>query len=79
MAVVHGILAPPIISHDTIIGLKAWHSLREGASWNHIKDPDLANISQDVDAYLSWWSPGQYVPVGILVGPEKARLRRECG
>jgi hypothetical protein len=68
VAIAHWLLAPPIISHDTIIGFETWRSMQQGAGWNQLLAPDPADISRSSGGFLTWWSPGQYLPAGLLMG-----------
>lgn len=59
-------ITPPVMSHDTTIGMRVWHHFMLGGAWNSIAGPDSQDISQSLEGTVTWWSPGQYVPLGIL-------------
>lgn len=65
-AVVHFGCAPPVISHDSAIGWQTWRSMQAGADWNQILWPDPDDIARSKGGYLVWWTPGQYLPLGLL-------------
>lgn len=56
--------SPPILNPDSASGFAVWESRQAGAPWNHLRFPDPADISKDSDAFLTWWSPGQYTVPG---------------
>jgi len=59
-------IAPPVINSDPGVGLMSWFHFIEGGSWNTILTPDSNNIAQSIEYPVTWWAPGQYVPIGIL-------------
>ncbi len=67
LAATHRCFAPPVISHDTAIGLKIWSDMERGGRWNEISVPNDANIATDTAGFVAWWSPGQYLPAGLLI------------
>lgn len=56
----------PLLFADTGTGLLAWNNFTTGGTWNTIREPDPANIADDIEYPVTWWSPGQYVPLGLL-------------
>lgn len=60
-------LAPPQISPDTATGLLAWKNYASGGTWNTLALPDPTDIARTVEEPVTWWSPGQYAPLGLLV------------
>ncbi len=58
---------PPLLFSDTATGLLAWHNFVQGGSWNTIIEPSAANLALNIEQPITWWSPGQYVPLGLLV------------
>jgi len=59
-------ISPPIINSDPGVGLMSWLHFVEGGTWNTILTPDSSNIAQSIEYPVTWWAPGQYVPIGIL-------------
>lgn len=59
--------APPQISPDTATGLLAWKNYASGGTWNTLALPDPTDIARTVEEPVTWWSPGQYAPLGLLV------------
>jgi len=59
-------IAPPMIFSDTAVGFMSWLHFIEGGTWNTILTPDSSNIAQSIEYPVTWWSPGQYVPLGLL-------------
>jgi len=59
-------IAPPLINYDTAVGFRAWLHFVEGGTWNTILTPNSNNIAQSFEYPVTWWAPGQYVPIGIL-------------
>ena len=57
---------PPQLWPDTGFGLLAWRNFVAGGAWNTISEPSSANLSLNVEHVVTWWSPGQYVPLGVL-------------
>jgi hypothetical protein len=56
---------PPFINWDSGWGFVAWRGTLLGAS-NCIVSPDPTNIARDTTAYLTEWSPGQYLIPGAI-------------
>ena len=65
-AVIEALWARPMVWADSAAGFNVWDSMRAGASWNCYSEPDPANIARNHEVFRTWWSPGQYVPVGLL-------------
>jgi len=57
---------PPEIDYDTVVGLEAWANYLNGRAWNTLPRVDPDNISGSIDHPLTWWPPGQYLPLGLL-------------
>jgi hypothetical protein len=51
---------------DSGWGFLVWDSMQRGASFNFAVVPDPANISRDVAAFNTVWSPGQYWFPGVM-------------
>jgi hypothetical protein len=58
--------APPQVWPDTGFGLLAWRNFSAGGTWNTILEPSSADIAIDTESAVTWWAPGQYVPLGML-------------
>ncbi|MFA6286232.1 MAG: hypothetical protein WC661_02515 [Opitutaceae bacterium] len=58
--------ARPMVWADSAAGFHVWDSMRAGAAWNCYVEPDPANIAKNHEVFRTWWSPGQYMPAGLL-------------
>ncbi len=56
----------PKLDSDASSGMLVWSSMEKGARWNRTLEPDPANIAEDRQNFMTWWSPGQYLAVGPL-------------
>ncbi len=56
-----------MVSRDTSVGLVIWQNMQVGGGWNQLDLPDPANIALSKPVFVTWWSPGQYVPTGLLL------------
>jgi hypothetical protein len=56
----------PKVDSDASSGMLVWSSMEKGAGWNRALAPDPANIAEDRQEFMTWWSPGQYLAVGPL-------------
>jgi hypothetical protein len=59
------LFVPPYVSWDSGWGFVAWRGTLLGAA-NSIISPDPANIARDTAAFLTEWSPGQYLIPGAI-------------
>jgi len=59
-------IMPPYIDYDTAVGLAAWGNYKNGGTWNTILRADPENIANSTEESLTWWPPGQYLPLGLL-------------
>jgi hypothetical protein len=59
------LFVPPYINWDSGWGFVAWRGTLLGAA-NSIISPDPANIVYDTAAFLTEWSPGQYLIPGAI-------------
>ena len=57
---------PMGIDADPANGFEVWRSMQRGAAFNHLIEPDSADISRDQEVFLSWWTPGQYLVPGVV-------------
>ncbi len=58
--------APPMLWSDTATGLQAWLHFAAGGTWNTLPLPDPIDVARTIEQPVTWWSPGQYVPLGVL-------------
>ncbi|MES2278826.1 MAG: hypothetical protein V4592_22535 [Bacteroidota bacterium] len=65
---------PTAIYPDPSMGFQVLRSMRMGAPFNVLVSPDTADIAQNTDRFLSWWSPGQYLVPYLFVGLFKLNL-----
>jgi len=59
-------IAPPMIFSDTSDGLSAWFNFVEGGTWNSKSIPDPDSLERNIEEAVTWWAPGQYIPLGLL-------------
>jgi len=59
-------IMPPYIDYDTEVGLAAWGNYKNGGTWNTVLRADPENIANTVEESVTWWPPGQYLPLGLL-------------
>jgi hypothetical protein len=52
---------PPSIYPDPSWGLQVMRCMEQGHGFNLLVSPDPTNIANNHSAFLSWWSPGQYL------------------
>ncbi|MFZ0422353.1 MAG: hypothetical protein WAL80_05700 [Xanthobacteraceae bacterium] len=57
----------PAMVFDTAAGFAVFRSMLEGAPFNYGFSPDPSNIANDIETFLTWWSPGQYLVPGAFV------------
>lgn len=57
----------PSLMPDPAYGLLVHKSMRAGAPWNHMVEPDPANLARDISYFYAVWSPGQYALPGWLI------------
>jgi len=55
-----------MINSDPGVGFMSWLHFVEGGTWNTILTPDFRDITQSIEYPVTWWAPGQYVPIGLL-------------
>jgi hypothetical protein len=60
------LIAPPLLWSDTATGLLSWWHFVSGGTWNTIPVPDPVDIARSLESAVTWWSPGQAVPLGLL-------------
>jgi len=59
-------VAPPVLSYDVMHGLHIWIHYIKGGAWHSLSVPDPSNIAQNIETPVSWWTPGLYLPIGIV-------------
>jgi len=59
-------IIPPKIDYDTAVGLAAWGNYKNGGTWNTVLRADPENIANATEESVTWWPPGQYLPLGLL-------------
>jgi len=52
---------PSAVYPDPAHGFQVMRSMEMGGKFNMITSPDQSDISKNTSAFLSWWSPGQYL------------------
>ena len=65
---VAGALVRPNMYSDSGWGFVGWYTQGRASSFNHSLTPDLADISREVEAFMSTWTPGQHLLPGLLEG-----------
>lgn len=58
---------PPRMNADSSAGLFALRDMLEGGAFNSFAMPDPLNIANDVETFLTLWSPGQYLAPGGFI------------
>lgn len=59
-------IAPPLLWSDTATGLLSWRHYAGGGTWNTLALPDPVDIARTIETTVTWWSPGQAMPLGLL-------------
>jgi hypothetical protein len=57
----------PSLLPDAAYGLLVDKSMRQGAPWNHMREPLAGDIARDRTYFYAIWSPGQYAVPGVLI------------
>ena len=57
----------PTVGQDSGVGFVTLRSMLQGGAFNYFISPDPANIANDSAAFLTWFSPGQYLVPGAFV------------
>jgi hypothetical protein len=58
---VTSIFIPPIVNGDSGVGFRVLHNMFAGGAFNTYTEPDPNNIANDHVAFVTLWSPGQYL------------------
>lgn len=56
----------PSMYADQGTGFLILEAMKRGAPFNTMPIPDPADISRDMDFFVAWWSPGQYLVPGFF-------------
>ena len=62
-----GVTVRPSIMPDPSYGFSVLDSMRKGAPWNNVIEPDAQNIAQDRASFYAVWTPGQYAIPGMIM------------
>lgn len=60
------VIVRPTLYSDSGWGLVGWYSQARASAFNYSMDPDLSDISREVEAFMSTWGPGQHVLPGLV-------------
>lgn len=56
----------PSMYADQGTGFLVLEAMKRGGPFNTMPIPDPADISRDLDFFVAWWSPGQYLVPGLF-------------
>lgn len=56
----------PSMYSDQGTGFLVLEAMKRGGPFNKMAIPDPADISRDLDFFVAWWSPGQYLVPGLF-------------
>ena len=56
----------PSIYSDSGWGFLVGESMKQGAPFNSLREPDAQDIAKDSDRFIAAWSPGQYTLPDLL-------------
>lgn len=56
----------PSMYSDQGTGFLVLEAMKRGGPFNSMPIPDPADISRDLDFFVAWWSPGQYLVPGLF-------------
>lgn len=54
-------VAPPALYPDPSWGFQVMRSMENGGGFNLLIGPNQDNLAQNTAAFITWWSPGQYL------------------
>ena len=57
----------PSVGVDPAYSLRVYQSMQAGASWNHVIEPDVADLSRDTSKFFAMFSPGSYLAPSVLM------------
>ncbi|MEO6520923.1 MAG: hypothetical protein ABIN91_04545 [Mucilaginibacter sp.] len=55
------VICPPALFPDPSWGFQVMRSMQMGGGFNQLITPSQSNLNNDNIAFLTWWSPGQYL------------------
>lgn len=61
-----GAIVRPNMYSDSGWGFLGWYTQDRASSFNYALGPDKADISQEVEAFMTTWTPGQHVLPGLV-------------
>lgn len=61
-----GAIVRPNMYSDSGWGFLGWYTQDRASSFNHALGPDQSDISRDVEAFMTTWTPGQHVLPGLV-------------
>ena len=63
---VAGAIVRPNMYSDSGWGFVGWYTQARASAFNHSLGPDLSDISREVEAFMSTWTPGQHLVPGLV-------------
>lgn len=57
----------PAMVYDTAAGFLVLRDMLDGGPFNYYASPDPANIADNIETFMAWWTPGQYLAPGLFV------------
>lgn len=60
------IVVGPSMYSDQGEGFRILEAMKAGARFNNQAVPDPANIARDINGFMGWWSPAQYLVPGVF-------------
>src|SRR4051812_39183471 len=79
------LIHPAAAFPDPSWGFQVMRGMQMGGGFNMLPGPNMANIAKNNPAFLSWWSPGQYLApyaliklFGLNIGQANALLATIC-
>lgn len=63
---VAGAIVRPNMYSDSGWGFVGWYTQARASAFNYSLGPDLSDISREVEAFMSTWTPGQHVLPGLV-------------
>ncbi|MDB5489672.1 MAG: hypothetical protein JWQ58_3387 [Reyranella sp.] len=61
-----GAIVRPNMYSDSGWGFVGWYTQDRASAFNHSLGPDLSDISREVEAFMSTWTPGQHLVPGLV-------------
>lgn len=61
-----GAIVRPNMYSDSGWGFVGWYTQDRASSFNHSLGPDFSDISREVEAFMSTWTPGQHLLPGLV-------------